>query len=60
MGPFARALIEGTELLKLPLVSLGIFLATFAMIAIRAFRMDRALVRDLEHLPLADSDRKEV
>lgn len=52
MGPFARALIEGTALLKLPLISLGIFLATFAIVAFRAWRMDRTLVHDLEQLPL--------
>lgn len=56
MGTFARALLEGSSLLVMPLIALVIFVLTFAAITIRTLRMDRSLVGRLEGLPLRDGD----
>jgi hypothetical protein len=58
MGPFARALIEGTDLLRLPLVSLFIFALTFAAVALRARRMDPNQLRELAAMPLDESEEQ--
>lgn len=59
MGPFARALIEGSALLSLPLVSLTIFTLTFAAVVARALRAKPALIDELSRLPLEERSEEQ-
>lgn len=58
MSRLIGPMFAGSPLLLLPIVSLAIFFATFALVLVRTYRRDAAEYSSIEKLPLDSEDEE--